>query len=167
MSSAGIKRFEMWSLGHNVREVEQSHYHVVYEETATMGAVWMGVAFALLVLGLSRSATQASIALLGVGFALFASVRSTFTADRIRHQLIVKRWILFWSFERVYESDAIERIYVLSTRRGSGLRMRLKSGRNKSLTMSLDFASVSLEQACVAMNSYLHTAHHGALIPET
>jgi UDP-N-acetylmuramyl pentapeptide phosphotransferase/UDP-N-acetylglucosamine-1-phosphate transferase len=46
----------MWNFGHTVREIERSHNHVVIEETATIGGIWLfgGLALLTLVLWLSR-----------------------------------------------------------------------------------------------------------------
>jgi hypothetical protein len=83
----------MWSFGHSVREIERSHNHVVIEETATTGALWLfgGMALLVLVLWLTRSRSfKSTLAEEAIGafaviffamFALWASVRATYTAD--------------------------------------------------------------------------------------
>ena len=112
----------MWSLGHSVREIERSHHRVVIEETATTGAVGLFGGFALLTLllwvtrpGSSRStlaeeAVGAFSALFFAMFALYASVQSTYTADRLSGQLIINRRILFSTLRTVYYAHTIDRV---------------------------------------------------------
>src|SRR5215469_15593097 len=97
----------MWSFGHSVGEIERSHNHVVIEETATTGGVWFFGGMALLVLVLLLTgprSPKSTLAGEGVGafaviffalFALWASVRATYTADRLSGQLVIERRILF------------------------------------------------------------------------
>ena len=88
-------------------------------------------------------------------FALYASVQSTYTADRLGGQLIINRRILFSTLRTVYDAHTIDRVYVRHTQKGSGLYVRFKSGRNKRLSMSLEF--ISLEAFTVALNTTLYT----------
>jgi hypothetical protein len=155
----------MWNFGHSVREIERSHDRVVIEETATMGAVWFfgGLAMGTLLLLVTRPrASRSTFADEAVGacavlffalLALYASVRSTYTADRPSGQLIIERTILFWTVRTVYDAHTIDRVYVRHTQKGSGLYVRFKSSRNKRLSMSLEFSS--LEAFTVALNSTL------------
>ena len=157
----------MWNLAHSVREIERSHHRVVIEETATIGAVWLFGGLALLTLllwatrpGTSRStlaeeAVGAFAVLFFALFALYASVQSTYTADRLSGQLIINRRILFSTLRTVYDAHTIDRVYVRHTQKGSGLYVRFKSGRNKRLSMSLEF--ISLEAFTVALNTTLYT----------
>ena len=159
----------MWSFGHSVREVERSHNRVVVEETATTGAVWFFAGMALLVLALwltrprpsksplAEEAVGAFAVLFFALFALWASVRATYTADRCRSQLLIERRILFWTLRTAYDAHTIERIYVRDTQKGSELYVRFKSGRNKRLSVSLEF--LSLEAFAVALDTTLHTHH--------
>lgn len=159
----------MWNLGHSVREVERSHNRVVIEETATTGAVWLfaGLASLTLALWLSRpgssplkpseEAAGAFVVGFFAFFALWASVRSTYTADRSSGQLVIERRILFRTLLTAYDAHAIDRVYVRDTQKGSGLYVRFKSGRRKRLSISLDF--VSLEGFAIALNSALCTHH--------
>jgi hypothetical protein len=54
----------------------------------------------------------------------------------------------------VYDAHTIDRVYVRHTLKGSGLYVRFKSGRNKRLSMSLEF--ISLEAFTVALNTSLY-----------
>ena len=88
-------------------------------------------------------------------FALYASVQSTYPADRLSGQLIINRRILFSTLRTVYYAHTIDRVYVRHTQKGSGLYVRFKSGRNKRLSMSLEF--ISLEAFTDALNTTLYT----------
>jgi hypothetical protein len=157
----------MWNFGHSVREIERSHGRVVIEETATIGAVWLfgGSALGTLLLWVTRPrSSRATVAEEAVGalavlffalLALYASVRSTYTADRPSGQLIIERKILFSTVRTVYDAHTIDRVYVRHTQKGSGLYVRFKSSRNKRLSMSLEF--ISLEAFTVALNTTLYT----------
>ena len=157
----------MWRFGHSVSEIERSHDHVVIEETSTNGVVWIfgGMTLLVLVLWLTapRSA-ESSFSVEAVGafavmyfafFALWASVGSTYTADRRSGQLVIERRILFQTLRTAYDAHTIDRIYVRYTGKGSGLYVRFKSGRKKRLSVSLEF--VSLEAFAIALNTALHT----------
>jgi multisubunit Na+/H+ antiporter MnhF subunit len=157
----------MWNFGHSVREIERSHDRVVIEETATIGAVWFfgGSALGTLLLLVTRPrSSRSTVAEEAVGafavlffalLALYASVRSTYTADRPSGQLIIERKILFSTVRTVYDAHTIDRVYVRQTQKGSGLYVRFKSSRNKRLSMSLEF--ISLEAFTVALNTTLYT----------
>ena len=159
----------MWSFGHSVHEIERSHNRVVIEETATTGAVWLfgGLASLTLVLWLSRPRSSQlrlsdeAVGALAVTFfallALYASVRSTYTADRPSGQLTIERRILFWTVRTAYDAHTIDRIYVRHTQKGSGLYVRFKSSREKRVSMSLDF--ITLEDFAVSLNTALYTHH--------
>jgi predicted GNAT superfamily acetyltransferase len=133
---------------------------VVVDETRTSGAALLFVAFAVLVLITFRDAVSVAPALFFASLGVYASVRSSFIADRNRRVLVVKRRIMLWTFERVYEAMAIDRVYVRFTIRGSGLALGFKSGRSKDLTMSLSSAS-TLDEAAAALNHFLYTPHRG------
>jgi hypothetical protein len=145
----------MWNLGHCVREVDRSHHQVVVEETATTGAVFLIGGVACLELIVTRDRTGLVLALALAAIALFASVRSSFIADRDRRVLLVRRRILLWTFERAYEASGVERVYVRYTAKGSGLAVRFRSGRSKSLTMSLG-STARLEGIAGALNHFLY-----------
>jgi hypothetical protein len=157
----------MGSFGHSVREIERSHEHVVIEETATTGAVWLFGGIALLVLvfwltsprasELSLSGEAAGVcALMFFAFlALWASVRSTYSADRRSGQLVIERTILFQTFRTAYDAHTIDRVYVRHTTKGSGLYLQLKSGRKKRLSVSFAFGSI--DPFAMALNTALHT----------
>jgi predicted GNAT superfamily acetyltransferase len=113
-----------------------------------------------LVLITFRDAVSVAPALFFASLGVYASVRSSFIADRNRRVLVVKRRIMLWTFERVYEAMAIDRVYVRFTIRGSGLALGFKSGRSKDLTMSLSSAS-TLDEAAAALNHFLYTPHRG------
>ena len=88
-------------------------------------------------------------------FALYASVSSTFTADRTANQLVVERRVLFTTVRHAYDAHTIDRLSVRRRKRGSGLYVRCKSGRSKRLSMSLGFGL--LEAFTGALNSTLYT----------
>jgi hypothetical protein len=138
-----------------VREIERSKQQVIVEETATMGAVLVFEGFAVVGLAVSRHfigvISSAFLAALG----LYAAVSSLFIVDRSRRALIVRRRIGPWTFERVYDASAIDRIWVHDTRKGRGLSVRFKSGRNKGLTMSLG-STGNLDATAGALNYFLH-----------
>lgn len=92
--------------------------------------------------------------------ALYAAVRSSFVADRNRRVSVVKRRIGVLTFEKVYEAQDIDRVCVRFTLNGSGLYLRFKSGRSKSLTMSLGFGD-ALDDAAAALNEFLYVPHRG------
>ena len=112
------------------------------------------MAFALLTLIVFRTAIGAGLALFFASIGLYSAVRSSFIADRTRGILVIKRQIVLWTFERVYEANTIDRIFVRVTIRGSGLAVRFKSGRSKDLTMSLGSAN-TLDGAAAALNHFL------------
>jgi hypothetical protein len=99
----------MWTLGHSVREVGRTRDSITIEETATKEAVLIFGAIALAPLiatyGTPRFAVGGVITLLFVSAALYASVRSTFTADRSKGHLVVDRHIAIWTKRRVYQSS--------------------------------------------------------------
>jgi hypothetical protein len=144
----------VWKFGHAVREIERSNQCLVVEETATTGACILFGAFALVALIVFRSVTGVVFALFFASVGLYAVVRSSFVADRTRQALVIKRRIGPWNFESVYEAKTIDRIYVRSTIKGSGLAVRFKSGRSKYLTMSLGSAT-GLEGIAYALNHFL------------
>jgi hypothetical protein len=148
----------VWTFGHAVREIERTHQQLIVEETATTGAAVLFVTFAVFVLIFFRNLLGALVALYFAAFGLYLSVKSSFIADRNRGVLVVRRQIVLWTFEKVYEANTIDRIYVRFTIKGSGLAVRFKSGRNKDLTMSLGSAS-TLEGAAGALNHFLYTPH--------
>ena len=159
----------MWTFGHAVREVERTHHRVVIEETATKGAVWEFGAFALFALIAFRNA-MGNVRTIGLvltvflaSIALYAAVRSLFVADKDRRVLVVKRRIGILTYEKVYEAKDIDRIFVRVTIKGNGLAIRFKSGRCKSLTMSLGSGD-SLEDAAATLNQFLYMPHRG--LPE-
>jgi hypothetical protein len=157
----------MWSFGHSVREIERSHDHVVIEETATIGGVWLFGFMTLLVFALwstrprpsesalSDEAVGAFAVMFFAFLTLWASVRSTYTADRRSRQLVIERRILFQTLRTAYDAHTIDQIHVRDTGKGSGLYVRFNSGRKKRLSMSLEF--VSLEAFAIALNTTLHT----------
>jgi multisubunit Na+/H+ antiporter MnhF subunit len=157
----------MWNFGHSVCEIERSHHRVVIEETATTGAVWFfgGSALLTLLLWMTRPrSSRSTLAEEAVGafavlffalLALYASVRSTYTADRPSGQLIIELRIFFSTVRTAYDAHTIDRVYVRHTQKGSGLYVRFKSGHNKRLSMSLEF--ISLEAFTVALNTTLYT----------
>ena len=144
----------MWKLGHAVREIERSHQRLVVEETATTGAAVLFGALALVTLIAFRHTIGVVFTLFFAAVGLYAVVRSSFVADRTRRVLVIKRRIALWNFERVYEAKTIDRVYVRSTIKGSGLAVRFKSGRSKYLTMSLGSAT-GLEGIAGALNQFL------------
>jgi hypothetical protein len=157
----------MWNFGHSVCEIERSHHRVVIGETATTGAVWFfgGSALLTLLLWVTRPRSSRSplaeeaVGAFAVSFfallALYASVQSTYTADRPSSQLIIERRILFSTVRTAYGAHTIDRVYVRQTQKGSGLYVRFKSGHNKRLSTSLEF--ISLEAFAVALNTILYT----------
>jgi hypothetical protein len=156
-----IRRYpqvSVWTLGHAVREIERSHQRVVVEETPTIGVAIAFTVLTAFILVVFRSAIGAFLALWPVSLGLYSSVRSSFTADRNRRILLIERRVFVWTFERVYEAEAIDRVYVRDTIKGSGLALRFKSGRSKDLTMSLG-AGGSLNSAAAALNHFLCTPH--------
>ena len=151
-----MSRVGFWSRRAGSREVGRTHQQIVVEETPTTAAVFIFGGFACLAL-IARDRIGVVLALVLGSIALYAAVRSTFVADRNRHVLLIKRRILFWTFERVYEASAIDRIYVrYMGRGGSGLAVRFKSGRSKSLTMSLG-SGRGLDGLAGALNHFLYT----------
>lgn len=149
----------MLSFSH-VREVERSDQHCVIEETARMRAALLFGALGLLTIVAFRRAENTLLALWFGSWSLYSSVRSSFIADRRRGVLVVRRRVLTWSIERVYESATIDRIYVRGTMRGSGLAIRFTSGRSKNLTMSLG-SGTGLEAVAGALNHFLYAPHRG------
>ena len=82
-------------------------------------------------------------------------MRSTYTADRTSGQLIIVRRILFRTLRTAYDAQAIDRVYVRDTQKGSGLYIRFKSGGKRRLSTSLAF--ISLEDFAMALNNALTT----------
>ena len=82
-------------------------------------------------------------------------MQSTYTADRPSGQLIIERRILFSTIRTAYDAHTIDRVYLRHTQKGSGFYVLFKSGRNKRLSISLDF--ISLEAFTVALNAVLYT----------
>jgi hypothetical protein len=160
----------MGSFGHSVRAIEHSHHRVVIEETATTGAVWLFGGAALIALSLwvakprphgstfAQEAVGACAVLFFASIALYASVRSTYTADRPTRQLVIERRILGWTLRTAYDAHMIDHVYVRETPRGSGLYIRFKSGSRKRLSQSMDF--FQLEAFGVALNTALDTHGH-------
>jgi hypothetical protein len=147
----------MWTLGHSVREIERSHHQVIVEETATTVAAVVFGAFALLTAVVFRSIPGGAVALTFGSLGLYASVRSSFTADRDRRVLVIRRRVGWWALEKTYEAKAIDRIYVVSTRKGDGLAVRFKSGRHKNLTLSLGSSPTSLGSIAASLTEFLYT----------
>lgn len=136
------------------------------EETTTKGAVIGFGAVALLDLVSFRKARGQgfaiglALAFFKPGLALYAAISSSFVADRGRRVLIIKRRIGVLTFEKVYEASTIDRIFVRVTIKGNGPAVRFKSGRSKSLTMSLGSGD-SLEDAAAALNQFLYIPQRG------
>ena len=156
----------MWTFGHSVREIERSHHEVVVEEAATKGALIEFGAFALLDLVSFRKARGQALAVgvalgfLLAGLALYAAISSSFVADRSRRVLIIRRRLGVLTLKKAYEAKEIDRVYVRSTSKGSGLYVRFKSGRSKGLTTSLGSGD-GLEDAAAALNQFLYVPHRG------
>ncbi len=151
----------VWTFGHAVREIERSHHQVVIEESATTGVAVVFFGFAAFIVIVSHNAIGAVGALWFVLLGVYASVTSLFIADREMGVLLVRRRVMWWTLERTYQAVAIDRVYVRSTiRKGSGLAMRMKSGRSKDLTMSLGSEN-TLNGAAAALNHFLYTPHRG------
>lgn len=134
--------------------IERSHQRLVVEETATTGTAIIFVVAALSTLSIFRNEMAVIISLFFASAALYAGVRSRFIADRTRGELAIKRQVSFWHFERAYEAKAIDRICVRYTIKGSGLEVRFRSGKKKSLTMSLGSAT-GLESLAGALTHFL------------
>jgi len=64
------------------------------------------------------------------------------------------------TWEKVYDASTIDLIFVRVTNKGNGLAVRFKSGRSKSLTMSLGSGD-SVEAAAAALNQFLYVPHRG------
>jgi hypothetical protein len=151
----------MFAIGHSVRELERSRGSAAFEETP--GYLTVGVFGCLTILVLGLCWQRPAVLWAAVPFAsltLYASVRSTFVADRLANTLTVRRRILFWDKVRAYDSAAIDRITVRHTQKGSGLLMMFKSGRKKMLTMSIGADILVLNSAAVALNSVLRSRKH-------
>jgi len=156
----------VWTFGHSVRETERSHHEVVVEETATKGAIILYGAFAILDLVSFRKARGQAFAVglalgfLMAGLALYAAISSAIVADSSRRVLIIKRRLGVLTLQKAYDAKEIDRVYVRSTSKGSGLYVRFKSGRSKALTMSLGSGD-RLEDAAAALNQFLSVPHRG------
>jgi hypothetical protein len=156
----------VWTFGHSVREIERTHQQVIVEETATTGAVVLFGGFAFLALIAFRNANGnlraigLAITVFLASIAAYAAVGSTFTADRSRRALVVKRRIGVLTYEKVYEARDIDSVFVHRTINGSGLSLRFQSGRTKGLTMSLGFGD-SVDGLAAALNHFLHVPHRG------
>lgn len=140
--------------------VAQSNYVVVVEETSTRTAAWGFILFGLLAIPLYRSILGAAIGAFFMMFGLYASVASSFVADRGRRLLVVTRRLGRLEFKKQYDATDIEEIFVRYTRKGSGLALRFRSGRTKSLTMSLG-APDNLDRAAGALTAYLFVPKRG------
>ncbi len=157
----------MCSFGHSVREIERSHNRVVIEETPTTGGVWVFGGLTLLVVvlwltgprlpksTLADESVGAFAVMFFLFFALWASVRSTFTADRLSGQLVIERRILFRTLRTAYDAHTIDRVYVRDMGKGLGLYVRFKSGRKKRLSMTLEI--IWLEDFATALNDVLYS----------
>ncbi|KAA6463368.1 hypothetical protein DYQ86_08700 [Acidobacteria bacterium AB60] len=151
-------------IGHDVEIVERSPNRVVVEVTPSIPIVVLFSASALLALILTITAPtraannywiSAAAMVFFASFAISGSIRSTFAADRRARELMVTRKILFWTYTSSYVSGSIDRVFVRETQKGSALRLRLKSGRVRRLTLWHDFRSARLEGAAVALNEML------------
>jgi hypothetical protein len=148
-------------LGHSVREIDRSSTHLVVVETATTGAALVFGGLAVLCLFLDGGVAGAMITTFSAVWSLYSAVASDFIADRSRRELRVRRRLGPWSITKTYRADTIDRVYVRQTIKGSGLALRLKSGRTKGLTMSLDWKP-RLEGVSSALNHFLHTPSRGS-----
>jgi hypothetical protein len=84
-------------------------------------------------------------------------VRSNFIADKILRRLVIERRLFFLKWDRSYDSLNIDHAYVIaSPKGGSGIGVRFRSGRKKSLTMTLGYQYLACESAVVALNSFLN-----------
>jgi hypothetical protein len=146
--------------GHSVQEIERSHHHVVILETATSGAVVTFALLAVLVLLVYRTPGGVATAALFSTFALYSSISSSFIGDRDLRALVVRRRIAFWTLERIYPAETIDVVFVCRYRKGNGLRVRLRSGRCKTLTTCVDWL-YELESVAGALNHFLYTPHRG------
>ena len=144
-------------LGHSLKETERSASHVIVSETATSGAVAifgvLAILSTFLYMGIAGLAATAFFA----AWALYAAVASEFTADRGHGQLVVRRRLGPWSVSKTYCADSIVRVYVRRTIKGNGLALRLKSGRSKGLTMSLD-SQGRFDHLAGVLNHFLHSS---------
>ena len=148
----------MFAIGHTLRELERSKNRVVFEEIPSRLTVSSFGCLTILALALCLQRPTALWCVIPfAGLTLYASVQSTFIADRSAGTLTVRRRILFWSILRTYDQTAIARITVQHTQKGGGLLMTSKSRRKKMLTMSIGRDISALESAAVALNSVLHS----------
>jgi hypothetical protein len=97
-----------WTLGHAVSEVERSHDRIVVEETATVGAVLIFVASALVVAFAFENLVGVMLAVWFACLGLYASVSSSFVADRKLRTFVVTRRVAKWSFEKSYKAEMID-----------------------------------------------------------
>lgn len=147
----------LWTmLGHSVAETEESSTHVEVRETATTWAAVLFGAFAALCALSFQGLAGLATSLFFACWAVYAAVSSEFTADRNRQELVVRRRVGPWTTTKSYPVAEIACVYVRTNSRGSGLAVRLKSGRSKGLTMSLGWGS-DLERVAGALNRVLRT----------
>jgi len=92
--------------------------------------------------------------------AIYAGVGSQLIADRRQRALIVRRRIGLLTWEKSYQAGDIHRVEVVSTPKGSDLSVRLRSGRKKSLTISLGYGDRLYDDAA-SLNEFLHVPHRG------
>lgn len=103
---------------------------VIIEETAKTWAALLFGAFAIVTLGVFRNMirTGAVLAAWFESIALYAAVSSLFIGDHDRRALILRRRLGPWSFDRVYDSAAIDRVWVRETlkrqRAGRSIQIR-------------------------------------------
>jgi hypothetical protein len=107
-----------------------------------------------------RSPAGVAVAALFGTFALYSSISSSFIGDRDLRALVVRCRIGFWTLERIYPAESIDVVFVCRYRKGNGLRVRLRSGRCKTLTTFVDWL-YDLESVAGALNHFLYTPHRG------
>lgn len=142
--------------GNNLKLVERTNQRAVVIEPAHYAA---GFFFWLMgasgVVATLRDPPRLQLILLVfaawlLGLGLYCCVDSTFVADHFEASLRVRRalWGLEW--EHRYPFSEIEAVIIRKTvMHGSGLALRLTSGKSKSLTLSLHFQLLEMEQAAL------------------
>jgi hypothetical protein len=150
-------------MGYRFREVGRTPNVVVFEKRAHRTTPVFFGAVAIIPAAVTFQTDRFLGNIVGLllfgAFAAYSAIHSTYTADRQSGQLLVERKILFWKLYQVYPSHVIERIERIDTAKGTGLRIRFRSGRKKTLTNSISFNFEAHTYAASIMNEFLYTSH--------
>jgi hypothetical protein len=144
---------QIWTIGRSLEEISRSSQQIVYRETAAPGMTIAFGALGLVMFVILRDWAGAAASLVLFSFALWTTVKSTFTVERRRRLLVTQRLFNSTS-EHSWPASEIRALEVRKTIQGPALTLCLASGQDQTLTKVLTSPD-ELERIAADINRYL------------